>query len=285
MIAALPINESARLDALYAYNILDSEPEHPFDTLAAQVAAALGTPIAVIGFIDETRHWFKAKFGTPVTVNKRDWATCAHTILEAKPICAPDVRLDARFADMPPLEQLGVRAYAGAPIINADGCAVGTICVFDQAVHSFSQTDLNLLEGFANQVLGLLEARNRQEESEGVEIASQLLPNSEPSAGLEQQILRALPKKQPYPHARIERLSQNRMRVHFETDIADSMQWQLWVMSPLDSKPDPVVIEANNEFFIARQARVLMISQEPKHSSSGYPTKIISVLPLEPERN
>jgi GAF domain-containing protein len=285
MIAALPHNESARLEALYAYQILDSEPEHPFDLLAAQVAAALGTPIAVIGFIDETRHWFKAKFGTPVNVNKRDWATCAHTILEAKPIGAPDVRLDARFADMPPLEQLGVKAYAGAPIINADGCAVGTVCVFDNQVHLFSQTDLNLLEGFARQVLGLLEVRMRQEESMGVEIASQLLPNSEPSAGLEQQILKALPKKQPYPHARIERLSQDRMRVQFDTRIADGMKWQLWVMSPLDNKPLPVALEPNNEFFIERQVRVLMISQEPTNANLIYPTKIITVLPLEPERN
>ena len=59
MIAPLPLNEAARLEALYRYGILDTPPEHIFDALAAEVAAALDAPIAIIGFIDQTRHWFK----------------------------------------------------------------------------------------------------------------------------------------------------------------------------------------------------------------------------------
>lgn len=195
MIAPLPNNETARLEAVYAYGILDTTAEHVFDVLAAEVAAALDAPIAVIGFIDQTRHWFKAKFGTPLSENKRYWATCAHTIYQAKTLSAPDVRLEPRFADMPPLSQFGIRAYAGTPIINADGCAIGTVCVFDHVVRPFSAWQLGQLEQYAQKVLYLLEQRLRDEESVGIEVLVGLLPPSQPSPDVRQRILEKIRSK------------------------------------------------------------------------------------------
>jgi GAF domain-containing protein len=288
MIAPLPLNEQARLEALYAYDILDTPVEAPFDLLAARVAAALDAPIAVIGFIDETRHWFKAKFGTKLTVNTREWATCAHTIYQAAPLVTPDVRLEPRFANMPPLEQASILAYAGAPIMNADGCAVGTVCVFDKKTRPFSQAQIQQLVVFAQEALALLEARVRTEGSVGIELVSQVLVGSQPSFGVQDQILeriRGLPKNAP--NAWLERLGHDLMRLHLNSDKPETMQWQLWSMNPLEAAPRPMKSfdSAQTDFRIPAQTRVLMVSLEPIGATPIHPTRVIAILPLELQHN
>jgi GAF domain-containing protein len=286
MIAPLPLNETARLEALEAYSILDTPSEPVFDALAAEVAAALDAPIAVIGFIDETRHWFKAKFGTKLTVNARAWATCAHTIYQAAPLVTPDVRLEPRFAEMPPLGQAGILAYAGVPIMNANGCAVGTVCVFDQKTRPFSGLQIRQLELFAAQVLQILETRVRVEESIGIEVISRFLPPSHPSLGLENKILERLRQPQMV-EARLERLGSEQLRLHLNTDKPETMHWQLWTMNPFDTAPRPIqrFDSACTDFFAPEQTRVVMVSLEPIGVKPVYPTKVIAVLALEPQHN
>ncbi len=287
MIAPLPLNEAARLEALYRYGILDTPPEHIFDALAAEVAAALDAPIAIIGFIDQTRHWFKAKFGTQVTVNTRDWATCAHTIYQATPLITPDVRLEPRFAEMPPLGQSGILAYAGAPILNAEGCAVGTVCVFDQKTRPFTEFQIQQLEQFAAQVLQMLETRVRLEESVGIEIVSQFVPLSQPKAELENKILARVRQQVRTAEARLERLSSGQMRLHINTVKPETMHWQIWSMNPFEAAPRPIQSfeSLSTDFFVPEQARVIMVSLEPIGVNPVYPTKVMAVLALELQQN
>ena len=72
--------EGERLAALYRYQILDTEPEIAFDDLIQLAAKICDTPIALLGFIDEHRQWFKSKVGLTVSETSRDVAFCAHTI-------------------------------------------------------------------------------------------------------------------------------------------------------------------------------------------------------------
>src|SRR6059058_2009605 len=82
MKAQLPENETARLDALRRYAILDTAPEEPFDDLTRLAAHVCGTPIAVISLIDADRQWFKSKVGLSVMETSRDVAFCAHTLMQ-----------------------------------------------------------------------------------------------------------------------------------------------------------------------------------------------------------
>ena len=61
--APLPIDEARRLATLRACDILDTEPEQAFDELVALAVHITGAPIALIGLVDESRQWFKAKIG------------------------------------------------------------------------------------------------------------------------------------------------------------------------------------------------------------------------------
>ena len=88
MKAQLPSNETARLNALHRYNILDTLPEKDFDDLTQLAAHICQTPTAMIGFVDSDRQWFKSKVGFVAEETSRDEAFCAHTILQTSPVSA-----------------------------------------------------------------------------------------------------------------------------------------------------------------------------------------------------
>ena len=73
-----------------------------------------------------------------------------------------DTRTDPRFADNPLVAEHGILSYAGAPLIDADGFALGTLCVFDVRPRTFDEGQRAALVNMAQQVMYLLERHLRE---------------------------------------------------------------------------------------------------------------------------
>jgi signal transduction histidine kinase/CheY-like chemotaxis protein len=160
MKAPLPENESERLKALRLYDILDTLPEEAFDEITQLAAHICGCPIATVSIIDAQRQWYKSRVGLDLVETPRDMAFCAHTILGDKPVIVEDATLDARFADNPAV--MGgpkVRFYAGVPLTNKDGFALGTLCVVDLITRQMSREQTAALEALSRHVVTHLELR------------------------------------------------------------------------------------------------------------------------------
>jgi len=158
----LPGNEIERVAALRSYQLMDSGEEKDFDAIAAIASAVCQTPISLITFIDEKRQWFKSHIGTSLTENFRDLSFCTHTIAETTDMMiVPDANADPRFAGNPVVTEAKVTFYAGVPLINEDGFALGTLCVLDQKPHDFSDDQINALKALAKQVVDKIELRQK----------------------------------------------------------------------------------------------------------------------------
>src|SRR5215813_13587272 len=90
-------DEAARLEVLRQYDILDSPAEVPFDDLATLAAHICDTPVALIGFVDGDREWFKAQLGLSIDPVPRDISFGAHTIRQSDVFVVPDLSTDQRF--------------------------------------------------------------------------------------------------------------------------------------------------------------------------------------------
>jgi anti-sigma regulatory factor (Ser/Thr protein kinase) len=152
--------EADRLAALRRYRILDTEPEQRFDDLALLASQICGTPMALISLIDGERQWFKARVGLAVTQTPRDVAFCARAIEQPGLFIVPDALDDPRFRDNPFVRQEPhIRFYAGAPLVTADGFALGTLCVLDQKPRTITAAQKAALEALKRQVIAQLELR------------------------------------------------------------------------------------------------------------------------------
>lgn len=171
-----PPNEQDRLAALRSYDLLDTGEEKDFDAIASIAAVICQTPISLITFINEERQWFKSHIGTELKENSRELSFCAHTIASSQDIMiVPNASLDDRFSANPVVTGANITFYAGVPLINEDGYALGTICVLDQKTHELTVDQVNALKALATQVVDKIELRRKVKALEG---ANQELLNS-----------------------------------------------------------------------------------------------------------
>ena len=170
--APLPITEGARLDALRAYDVLDTAPELAFDDITLLASQICGVPIAAISLIDECRQWFKSIVGLDVRETSRDIAFCAHTILQPDLMLVPDAGADPRFSDNPLVTgDPHIRFYAGTPLVSPDGHALGSLCVIDRVPRTLTPPQQSALAALGRQIVDLLTLRKTLAERDQAQAA------------------------------------------------------------------------------------------------------------------
>jgi PAS domain S-box-containing protein len=154
--------ERERVAALRAYGVLYTAPEGEFDDIVALAARICDAPTALISLVDSDVQWFKAKVGLDACQTGRDVSFCDHAMREHDVMVVPDATLDPRFADNALVTgDLGIRFYAGAPLVTSDGFPFGSLCVIDYRARPDGLTDLQTqtLTVLARQVVTQLELR------------------------------------------------------------------------------------------------------------------------------
>jgi diguanylate cyclase (GGDEF)-like protein/PAS domain S-box-containing protein len=154
------LTEANRLAVLRSLALLDTPPSEAFDRVTRLAAKIIDAPMAMVSLVDETRQWFKSRFGIDFYETQRDISICTHVVEERRPLLIPDATLDPRFALSPLVtESPFIRAYAGIPLFTRDGYAVGTLCAMDQRPRQFGQDDIDTLTDLAQILEDAIQAR------------------------------------------------------------------------------------------------------------------------------
>lgn len=172
MTALLPVptNEKERLQALRKYDLLDSVKEEEFDRLTRLASIICGVPMSVITLIDEERQWFKSKIGLDDDETRREDSFCQYTIMDDVILEVQDATKDERFKDNPfVLGAPKIRFYAGYPLMDPDGYALGSLCVMDDKSRKLSKDQEEALVILANEVISQIIARKEKEDLKNYE--------------------------------------------------------------------------------------------------------------------
>jgi GAF domain-containing protein len=165
---AAPHDEAIRQRVLDTYRVVDSLPEVAYDDIVQLASIICDAPMALMSLVDRDRQWFKASRGLGGTGSRRDEAFCAHaieaptTLMEVR-----DARQDERFLTNPFVTgDVGLRFYAGMPLVTPGGEAIGTVCVLDNKPRALDARQREGLKSLARLTMTLLDARLHEHELE-----------------------------------------------------------------------------------------------------------------------
>jgi PAS domain S-box-containing protein len=152
--------EDSRLETLRKLEILDTSDEKDLDDIVQLIATICDVPIALVSLVDERRQWFKAKVGVAISETPREHAFCAHAILQNELMIVPDALADERFAASPLVTgSMGIRFYAGMPLITTDGYTLGTLCVMGRKPGNLTDFQCLSLRTLARNVIKQIELK------------------------------------------------------------------------------------------------------------------------------
>lgn len=140
-----PAIERERQLAVDRSGLLGGWAVRDLQQIVERAANLFKTPIAAISVIDQERQWFAAAQGLAVRETPRSQSFCAHAIHRpGEPLVVADAAEDARFATNPLVtEDPGIRFYAGVPLVDRMGYALGALCIIDTKPRSQPE---NLIE-------------------------------------------------------------------------------------------------------------------------------------------
>ena len=156
--AAAAAGDEQRLDALQETGLLDSDVSPSFDRLARLAAHVLHSPVALVSLVDADRQFFKSCLGLP-----EPWASergsplthsfCQHAVASREPLIVSDAREHPVLRENLAIRDMGVIAYAGIPLVDDGGHALGTLCVIDSQPRHWTSRQIALLGDIAASVV------------------------------------------------------------------------------------------------------------------------------------
>ncbi|HSR72223.1 MAG TPA: adenylate/guanylate cyclase domain-containing protein, partial [Kiloniellales bacterium] len=157
--------------------------------LAAQICQC---PVGLINIIADTREWLKAKYGLPSNLSYLPRGTaCSTAICQSDLLTVPNLSEDERFSDLAAVKgEPHFRFYCGMPLINPEGYALGTVCVFDFEPRDLTFEQSESLRRLSRQTMAQLELRRKLIELNDIRQAL----NSE-KARSDELLLNILPEK------------------------------------------------------------------------------------------
>ncbi|MFD0138061.1 GAF domain-containing protein [Streptomyces sp. NPDC127159] len=149
-----------------------AEPE--FDAFADRIADVAAAPYAMVNFVGEHRQFFaglhqpgdrplvavaEADGADPEPVRHlgREYGFCPHVVVRGKALVLEDIRDYPRFASNPAVDELGVRSYMGAPLVDREGLALGTVCAIDLEPRPWGRSGLETIKALAAELAERIE--------------------------------------------------------------------------------------------------------------------------------
>lgn len=139
--------------------VLGMEGDAELSQIVARVAAQTDFPFAAVSIVDRSRLWLAVAYGFDPREFARPDSFCdaAIKVPGLAPLCVPDAWREPRFKFAPAVIEMNVRAYYAAPLVTADGYALGTLCLLDQKPRTVDANGLERLASLAGEAAAVID--------------------------------------------------------------------------------------------------------------------------------
>lgn len=145
------------------------EPDPEFDDFARDLAQALDAPFAMVNLIGAERQYFAGLYPSsrdrgvdpatdPFRTMACDHGYCMYVVTRGHAMALDQVTDYHLFAGNPVVDEVGVRAYLGAPLIDETG-TLGTICVLDTETHDWGAQGVAFVKARAAELVQRMHQR------------------------------------------------------------------------------------------------------------------------------
>lgn len=157
-------HENLRVEELRSYEIMGAPAEFAFDDIVDFATEITACPVAFVHFIDSEKQWAMAAANVPRETSEcqREDSICNVVIRQNDVVVIPDTLADDRFKDIGCVcDTPNIRFYMGAPLINTNGFALGTLCLVDFEPRQMDYEKVEAIKVLARQVVAHLELRKQ----------------------------------------------------------------------------------------------------------------------------
>ncbi len=156
-----PENEQERLNKLAYYGLHNLGKEPDLDVFAEAACLITDCAASLVAMMEADTQTIQSCVGMELDTVPRKSTICQHTLMATEVLVIEDTLLDdrSRFNEM--MIAANVRFYAGVPLIDEDGFALGTICVFDFEPKKLSDKQINSLKKLGENISKILVAKKK----------------------------------------------------------------------------------------------------------------------------
>jgi GAF domain-containing protein len=146
------VGEATTLGAIAS--VCDPGEDRSFDHYARLTRRLLSVPTALVSIVEQHRQVFPGMVGLPEPyASTREtpltYSFCQHVVQDQQPLIIVDARVVPRLRGNLAISDLSVVAYAGWPLVDANGRTVGSLCAIDSVPRAWTDEELSLLEDLA----------------------------------------------------------------------------------------------------------------------------------------
>jgi len=114
--------------------------------------------------VDKDSQWFKSRVGLDVKETPRDLSFCQYALANDRLMEVEDAKKDERFkSNLLVIADPHIRYYAGIPLIDPNGYALGALCVIDRIPRQLDETQKHILSLLRDEAVALIVNRKERE--------------------------------------------------------------------------------------------------------------------------
>jgi len=141
----------------------DAGPAAEFDEIATLAAAVCRTPMSMVMLIDEQRRWYRASGALRLQEAAVGASFCEATLRRSDATIVEDTATDSRFRLDPQVTGAPhIRFFAGTPLFDDDGKAMGVLCAIDMVPRVLTSEQEEALELIVRQLKARMEFRKQR---------------------------------------------------------------------------------------------------------------------------